>query len=82
MKKDYDEDLTAAWRDRLPKNLKRAFGYVYQEDGLIDGCRYMIACADDYEDIIDHIPGAEFPVRSFLEAKSYLRDLYQPIKRK
>lgn len=75
----YDEQLTNQWRERLPKRLRKVFGYAYREDGLIDGCKYVIACAKGYRDVMDRIEASELPVRSFAEAERYLEDEYEPI---
>lgn len=74
-----NEGLTAEWRARLPKRLQERLGSVSREDGLIDGCKYIITCALGYRDVMDHIEGASFPVRSFAEAVSVLENEYEKI---
>lgn len=74
-----NDGLTTEWRARLPKRLQERLGSVSRADDLIDGCKYIITCAKGYRDIMGHIEGASFPIRSFAEAVNVLENEYEKI---
>lgn len=60
---------------RLCKN-KEALAYVEEADGLIDDCKYLVYCTDEYEDIMDHCKGSSFPARSLKECAYFIDNEY------
>lgn len=58
---------------RLPKKYWDRIGDFYQEDGLIDDCKFMLEFADPY------VWGADYhslPVRSITEAISFIKEAW------
>lgn len=58
---------------RCPKKYWNRIGDFYQEDGLIDGCKFMIEFAEPY------VWGGDYhslPVRSITEAVSFLKETW------
>lgn len=57
---------------KLPWELKDAVADFTAEFDLCDGCKYLLAWTDDYEDC-EGVCGGDYPVRSIAEAVRFVK---------
>lgn len=81
-KQNFENALKDKLLKRLPKKYREAVRDLTAEDGLIDGCKYMLSWTDEYTNWGEEERGFCFPVRSIAEAADYVRNVLYKLPKK
>lgn len=65
------EEFKVKLLKKLPKKYHERVSNFYQEDDLVDGCKYILQYSNDYTD--GECAGGCYPVRSISEAIDFIK---------